>query len=186
MTLCDHDKGWFFVYDVGSLGMCIWEQDYVPEVPAVLFIPGSRSTEYMNERGNLKADFMTISVQFGSNSSLAQCILPESTYCCQDKEETTSQVSDTHNTDYTTAPPLLNMDTLAKKVEEIKQELTVVKKTTSTYKRTKTSAHDGRKSSQSIGIVGVLMIITVLLLIVVPDMLAVGRKLYKMWQRMLG
>ncbi|XP_069141059.1 uncharacterized protein [Argopecten irradians] len=170
---CPNDRGWFFVYDVGSRGICLWEKDHLSEVPAVLFVSGSTSAMFMSERGKLRADFMTISVQFGSNSSWSQCSLPESEDSLDTKTTTTETI--------TTTP--VDEDTLNKKVETIKKELAVIKKSTSAYIRTKTSAPDSRQSSKGIGVIGVSVIIAVLLLVVVPDLLALVRHVSKLGRR---
>ncbi|XP_060081740.1 uncharacterized protein LOC132561040 [Ylistrum balloti] len=162
---CSEDVGWFLVYDLGSRGVCAWEVDYVPETPAILFIPRSQAAVFSNERGNLRADFMTISAQFGSNSLYIQYILPASNFVNEEKTTTTSST---------------DPETLDEKVEAIKKELTVVKKATSAYKRTKVSAHDNRSSSKTIGTIAVLIIVTELLLIVLPDVVAMCRAINRM------
>ncbi|XP_021371877.1 uncharacterized protein LOC110462289 [Mizuhopecten yessoensis] len=190
---CSNDYGWLIVYDGGSVGICEWEKDHNHETPAVLYSPKTTVSHFKEDRAHIKADFMTISVQFGSNSRLTPCLLPESKFCCRDNSNVTEEEKTTQGPDITTTTaqtitntsaievstfPTIDIDTLHNKVAEIKKDLAVVKKKTSAYVRSKSSAYDGRESSQNIGIFGVVILTTVTLLIVIPDMMVMFRAVY--------
>jgi len=76
---------------------------------------------------------------------------------------TTTQAARTHTKNIT-------LDDAAELAEEYRKNLTVDTKTTSSYIRTKTSAEDERKSSQTMGALGLLMVIVPLGAIIILDL----------------
>lgn len=72
---------------------------------------------------------------------------------------------------------------LQAKIEQIKTELTVDKKETSSYKRKLTSAPDNRVSAQSIGYVGVIILSIVVGLLVCIDIPTLAKDTKSFFQR---
>jgi len=64
----------------------------------------------------------------------------------------------------------ITLDDAAELAEEYRKNLTVDTKTTSSYLRTKTSAEDARQSSQTMGALGLLMVVVPLGAIIILDM----------------
>jgi len=64
----------------------------------------------------------------------------------------------------------ISLDDAAELAEEYRKNLTVDTKKTSAYIRTKTSAEDERKSSQTMGALGLLMVIVPLGAIIILDL----------------
>lgn len=72
---------------------------------------------------------------------------------------------------------------LQAKIEQIKTELTVDKKKTSSYKRKLTSAPDNRVSARSIGYVGVIILSIVVGLLVCIDISTLAKDTKSFFQR---
>ena len=70
--------------------------------------------------------------------------------------------------------PFSGFNTLSnEEIEDLITKLRVSKNSTSSYRRSITSAHDDRKSSQMIGIGGIIFLASILCVIVLPDIFKV-------------
>lgn len=79
-----------------------------------------------------------------------------------------------------TVPPIVSVQTsmyvnqtIEERIKEIKKELTVDKKTTSSYTRSLISVYDPRPSSVAIGSCGVGLLCLAVLLLLLPDVINV-------------
>lgn len=63
-------------------------------------------------------------------------------------------------------------------MDETRKELTVNKKETSMFIRTKISAKDDRQSSQAMGVIGASVLVVVIACIVIPDILTCLNAIY--------
>ncbi|XP_063418038.1 uncharacterized protein LOC134700589 [Mytilus trossulus] len=169
---CCCDKGWLFVSDIYSYGLCDWEHLYLPQKPFIIFSPQTTSSQYSNDRNDILADTLAIFVKLDSyecpvvQSPPVQ--LNENTYCYLPQNsgsvpETTTEIAVEQTT--------MAESVLQDKVAKLKQELTVTPKSTKKYFRSIVSAPDERYSSKALGLLGGVIISVVISFFVFLDIM---------------
>ncbi|VDI21662.1 Hypothetical predicted protein, partial [Mytilus galloprovincialis] len=173
---CETDAGWLLVGD--DIGNCQYEFN-IRTKPFILFsdkFTSSKAEEFA------VADFMAIFVKLKIK---ATCLNPFAMHCEHENspsttisvqttstntipidEQSQSTVSTSKNGDQSTT---MTSEELQNKIERIKMELTVQKKSTKKYRRSLTSAPDERTSSKLMGMIGGTFIISVIGFIVLLD-----------------
>ncbi|CAC5373975.1 unnamed protein product [Mytilus coruscus] len=156
---CDDMEGWL---SLTELGHCGWEKQQ--KYPGIYFSPTKTRTNWNHAE---KADELTISLVLNI-SEITPCHCP-----CSDLRRQTDKFwaslygYSKSELEQILEPILLN----------IKDDLKLNKTKLSSYKRKRNSAQDNRKSSEQIGIMGVIFIGVVLSLVIFIDIVEIRRRL---------
>ncbi|XP_052081842.1 uncharacterized protein LOC127719654 [Mytilus californianus] len=173
---CETDEGLLLVGD--AEGNCQYEEN-ITEQPFILFSASSNVSKAIH---HAVADSMAIFIKFPIKATcfnqfamncvhenspcITNSVQTSSTKTIPIEDQSQSTLSTSKDKDQSTT---MRSEDLQNKINRIKMELTVEKKSTQKYMRSLTSAPDERTSSKVMGIIGGAFIISVIGLIMLLD-----------------
>ncbi|VDI49771.1 Hypothetical predicted protein [Mytilus galloprovincialis] len=136
---CASDAGWLMVYDTHNVGGCPWEGYYLSDKPAILYSPISTRVRFS------QIDPANLTCH---SSCLKPIQLDAVTYCHK---------------------PCDTIIDVTAKVRQLRDDLAINRKNTTSYRRTLGSVYENRTSAKTMGLTGATFLISVVCVFIYFD-----------------
>ncbi|XP_071123029.1 uncharacterized protein [Mytilus edulis] len=142
------------VYDTHNVAGCPWEGYYLSDKPAILYSPISTRVRFSQIYTELIADSMSVSVKFDRANLIchSSCLKPIQldavTHCYK---------------------PCDTIIDVTSKIRQLREDLTINRKNTTSYRRTLQSVYEDRTSAKTMGLTGATFLVSVVCVFIYFD-----------------